>query len=90
MSLKTLKWAAILCFIVGIAVLLGGGIAMKKDLPPYPGKVVDSGGKVLFEKPDIIAGLVAAHFLEVDATAAEVRLVRPGQQAEGAVFALQG
>jgi hypothetical protein len=56
MSLKTLKWAAILCFIVGMAVLLGGGIAMKKDLPPYPGKVVDAGGKVLFEKSDIIAG----------------------------------
>ncbi|MBW2478689.1 MAG: hypothetical protein JRF38_01770 [Deltaproteobacteria bacterium] len=56
MSIKTLKWAAILCFTVGMAVLLGGGVAMKKDLPPYPGKVVDSGGTVLFEKADIIAG----------------------------------
>jgi nitric oxide reductase large subunit len=44
MSLKTLKWAAIVCFVVAMAVLLGGGIAMKKDLPPYPGKVVDAKG----------------------------------------------
>ena len=56
MSIKTLKWAAILCFIVAMAVLLGGGVAMKKDLPPYPGKVVDSGGEILFVKSDIIAG----------------------------------
>ena len=56
MSLNTLKWAAILCFVVAMAVLLGGGIAMKKDLPPYPGKVVGPDGKVLFEKADIIAG----------------------------------
>jgi nitric oxide reductase subunit B len=56
MSLKTLKWAAILCFVVAMAVLLGGGIVMKKDLPPYPGKVVGPDGKVLFEKANIIAG----------------------------------
>ncbi|MGD8739975.1 MAG: cbb3-type cytochrome c oxidase subunit I, partial [Desulfobacterales bacterium] len=56
MSLKTLKWAAILCFVVAMAVLLGGGVAMKNDLPPYPAKVVDSGGNLLFERSDIIAG----------------------------------
>jgi len=56
MSLNKLKWAAILCFVVAMAVLLGGGIAMKKDLPPYPAKVVGPDGKVLFEKADIIAG----------------------------------
>jgi nitric oxide reductase subunit B len=56
MSLKTLKWAAIICFVVAMAVLLGGGIAMKKDLPPYPGKVVGPDGRVLFEKADILAG----------------------------------
>jgi len=56
MSLSTLKWAAIICFFVAMAVLLGGGVAMKKDLPPYPGKVIDSDGKILFEKSDIIAG----------------------------------
>jgi nitric oxide reductase subunit B len=39
-----------------MAVLLGGGIAMKKDLPPYPGKVVGPDGKVLFEKANIIEG----------------------------------
>ncbi len=56
MSLKTLKWAAILCFVVAMAILLGGGVYMKKRLPPYPGKVVDPNGKVLFQKSDIIAG----------------------------------
>jgi nitric oxide reductase subunit B len=56
MSLKTLKWAAIICFVVGMAILLGGGVAMKKELPPYPGKVVDPNGNVLFEKSNIIAG----------------------------------
>ena len=56
MSLKTLKWTAILCFFVAMAVLLGGGIAMKKDLPPYPGKVIDAQGKVLMLKADIFAG----------------------------------
>jgi len=56
MSVKTLKWAAILCFIVAMAILLGGGVAMKKELPPYPGKVVDPNGEVLFQKSDIFAG----------------------------------
>jgi len=56
MSLNTLKWAAIICSVVAMAVLLGGGIVMKKDLPPYPGKGVGPDGKVLFEKANIIAG----------------------------------
>ncbi len=56
MSINTLKWAAIICFVVAMAVLLGGGIVMKKDLPPYPGKVVGPNGKVLFEKANIIEG----------------------------------
>jgi len=56
MSLKTLKWSAIICFVAAMAVLLGGGIAMKKSLAPYPGKVVGPDGKILFQKKDIIAG----------------------------------
>ena len=56
MSLRLLKWAAILCFVVAMAVLLGGGVVMQRDLPPYPGKVVDATGKVLFERADILAG----------------------------------
>ncbi|RTZ95889.1 MAG: nitric-oxide reductase large subunit [Deltaproteobacteria bacterium] len=56
MSVKTLKWAAIICFFVAMGVLLGGGIYMKKSLPPYPGKVEGPGGDILFEKADIIAG----------------------------------
>lgn len=56
MSVNTLKWSAILCFVVGMAILLGGGIGMREDLPPYPGKVVDANGKLLFQKADILAG----------------------------------
>jgi nitric oxide reductase subunit B len=56
MSLNTLKWSAILCFLVAMAILLGGGIYMQKDLPPYPGKVVGPGGEALFQKADILAG----------------------------------
>jgi len=56
MSLKALKWIAIICFIVAMAVLLGGGVGMKSSLPPYPGKMVGPGGQVLFQKKDIIAG----------------------------------
>jgi len=56
MSLRTLKWAAILCFVVAMAILLGGGVYMKKDLPPYPGKVVGPSGEVLFQKSNILAG----------------------------------
>ncbi|MHC4105340.1 MAG: nitric-oxide reductase large subunit, partial [Planctomycetota bacterium] len=56
MSLKTLKWAAIFSFIVAMVVLLGGGVSMKKDLPPYPGKVVGPNGNILFQKSDILAG----------------------------------
>ncbi|MDP2646927.1 MAG: cbb3-type cytochrome c oxidase subunit I [Desulfobacterales bacterium] len=56
MKLSTLKWTAILCFVVAMVVLLGGGVLMKKDLPPYPGNVVGPDGKVLFQKSDILAG----------------------------------
>jgi nitric oxide reductase subunit B len=56
MSLKFLKWAAILSFIVAMVILLAGGSMMKKELPPYPGKVLDPDGNVLFEKSDIFAG----------------------------------
>ncbi|MDP2645562.1 MAG: cbb3-type cytochrome c oxidase subunit I [Desulfobacterales bacterium] len=56
MKLNTLKWAAIVCFVVAMAVLLGGGILMKKDLPPYPGTVAGPGGKALFQRSDILAG----------------------------------
>jgi nitric oxide reductase subunit B len=56
MSLNGLKWTAIICFVVAMGILLGGGVAMRKGLAPYPGKVVDSAGKVLFTKENIIAG----------------------------------
>lgn len=56
MSLNSLKWAAIICFFVAMVILLGGGVAMRKELPPYPGKVVDAAGNVLFKKDNIIAG----------------------------------
>ncbi|MEW6348136.1 MAG: cbb3-type cytochrome c oxidase subunit I [Thermodesulfobacteriota bacterium] len=56
MSVEGLKWAAIVSFIVAMAVLLGGGYYALDKVPPYPGSVVDSTGKVLFKKSDIIAG----------------------------------
>ena len=56
MKLNTLKWSAIISFFVAMAILLGGGVAMKKELPPYPGKVVGTDGTVLFGKTDILAG----------------------------------
>ena len=48
MSLNSLKWAAVICFVVAMVILLGGGVAMRKQLPPYPGKVVDTAGHILF------------------------------------------
>lgn len=56
MSVKKLRWAAFLSFIVAMAVLLGGGYLAMDRVPPYPGKVVGPDGKVLFQKSDILAG----------------------------------
>jgi nitric oxide reductase subunit B len=56
MSLNKLKWAAILCFFVAMAILLGGGFYMSKELPPYPGKVVGPKGEPLIQKSDILDG----------------------------------
>jgi nitric oxide reductase subunit B len=56
MSLKKLKWAAIISFVISMLGLLGGGYLAKDRVPPYPGKVVDSEGKILFQKSDILAG----------------------------------
>ncbi|MEE4241040.1 MAG: cbb3-type cytochrome c oxidase subunit I [Desulfopila sp.] len=56
MNLPTLKWAAILCFFISMAVLLGGGVYMKNDLPPYPGKVTGPDGTTLFTRMDIMEG----------------------------------
>jgi nitric oxide reductase subunit B len=56
MSLNKLKWAAIISFVVSMLVLLWGGYFAKDRLPPYPGKVVDQEGRVLFQKPDILEG----------------------------------
>src|SRR4030043_1985247 len=56
MSLNKLKYAALISFVVSILLLLGGGYFAKDRLPPYPGKVVDSEGKALFQKSDILKG----------------------------------
>src|SRR4030043_768825 len=56
MSLNKLKYAALISFVVSILLLLGGGYFSKDRVPPYPGKVVDSEGKALFQKSDIIEG----------------------------------
>lgn len=56
MSIVKLKWAAIISFVISLAVLLGGGYLAKDRLPPYPGKVVDPEGKALFQRSDILKG----------------------------------
>ncbi|MEJ5377313.1 MAG: cbb3-type cytochrome c oxidase subunit I [bacterium] len=56
MSMGRLKWAAIISFLVSMAVLLGGGYFAVEHMPPYPGRVLDPDGKVLFTKQDILAG----------------------------------
>lgn len=56
MSLSTLKWAAIISFVVAMVVLLGGGLKMTDSLPPYPGRTVGPDGSLLFEKADIFEG----------------------------------
>lgn len=56
MSTSSLKWAAIISFVVSLVVLVGGGLIAKKDLPPYPGRIVGSDGKLVFQKSDILAG----------------------------------
>lgn len=56
MSVKAVKWAAILSFVLSMAVLLGGGYFALDKVPPYPGKVVGPDGTVLFQKADILAG----------------------------------
>ncbi len=56
MAVNKLKWAAIISFVVSMAVLLAGGYSAMDHLPPYPGKVVDSSGSLLFQKADILEG----------------------------------
>ncbi len=56
MSLEKLKWAAVISFVVSMVILIGGGYYAREWYPPYPGKVVDPSGKVLFQKADILAG----------------------------------
>ncbi|MGC8810845.1 MAG: hypothetical protein ACP5Q3_11410, partial [bacterium] len=56
MSLSKLKWGAIFSFIIAMAILLLGGYAAQRQLPPYPGKIFSPEGKMLFTKEDILAG----------------------------------
>ena len=56
MSLQKLKWAAVASFVVSMVVLIGGGFFAQVGYPPYPGKIVDDQGKILFQKADLLAG----------------------------------
>jgi nitric oxide reductase subunit B len=56
MSTKTLKTAAIVCFIVAMSGLLLGGLFANREAPPYPGRITAPDGSVLFTKADILAG----------------------------------
>ncbi len=56
MSTKTLKTAAIVCFILAMGGLLIGGFFANREAPPYPGRIVGPDGSPLFTKSDILAG----------------------------------
>ena len=56
MSLERLKWAAIISFVLSMLGPAGRRVFCQRPVPPYPGKVVDSGGNVLFQKSDILEG----------------------------------
>ncbi len=56
MSVRALKWAAIISFVVAMTVLLAGGYFAKDHVPPYPGAVVAPDGERLFGREDIMAG----------------------------------
>lgn len=47
---QRLKWAAIVSFVVAMAVLLSGGLLASRRMAPYPGRVVDESGRLLFER----------------------------------------
>jgi nitric oxide reductase subunit B len=53
---RGLKISAIVTFVIAMVVLLGGGYFASRQMAPYPGKVVDESGRVLFERSDILAG----------------------------------
>ncbi|MBM3318704.1 MAG: cbb3-type cytochrome c oxidase subunit I, partial [Candidatus Eisenbacteria bacterium] len=56
MIVTRLKWAAIVCFVLAMAVLLIGGHFANRHAPPYPGRVLGPDGAQLFTKADILAG----------------------------------
>jgi nitric oxide reductase subunit B len=56
MSTRTLKIAAIVCFIIAMGGILLGGMFANRQVPPYPGRVVGPDGNLLFTKADIFAG----------------------------------
>ncbi len=56
MSTKTLKTAAIVCFVVAMGGLLLGGFFANREAPPYPGRVAGPDKATLFTKADILAG----------------------------------
>lgn len=56
MTTRTLKLAAIVCFIVAMGGLLIGGFFANREAPPYPGQVMGPDGAVLFTRADIMAG----------------------------------
>jgi nitric oxide reductase subunit B len=56
MSTKTLKTAAIACFLIAMVGLLVGGLVANRQAPPYPGGVTAPDGTLLFTRADILDG----------------------------------
>lgn len=56
MSINNLRKMAIFSFIASMLVLLIGGYLSLDKIPPYPEKVLDSSGNLIFTKSDLIEG----------------------------------
>lgn len=56
MSIKLLKWGAVISFVVSMVVLLAGGYMARSKVPPYPLKFLSDDGRNLYTKADLLAG----------------------------------
>jgi len=56
MSIRTLKWAAIISFVGAMLILLVGGYYAGRHLAPYPGRVIGPNSETFFTKDDLLSG----------------------------------
>jgi len=53
---RFLRWGLVVTLVVVVSVLIYGTVAVHRERPPIPDRVVDSNGAVLYTKDDIIGG----------------------------------